>query len=49
MNQTPKEKEKELSLIILEARMTDEQLQVLISEIKIVAEYIGIKLTVKSE
>ena len=42
-------KEKELSLIVLQAEMTDEQLQVLVSEIKTVAEWIGIKLTIKSE
>lgn len=42
-------KEKESTLIFLQAEMTDEQLQVLVSEIKTVAEYIGIKLTIKSE
>jgi len=42
------QKEKELSLIVLQAEMTEEQLQVLVSEIKIVAEHIGIKLMVKS-
>jgi uncharacterized protein YejL (UPF0352 family) len=42
-------KEKELSLIVLQAEMTDDQLQVLVSEIKTVAEWIGIKLTIKSE
>ena len=42
-------KEKELSLIVLQAEITDEQLQVLVSEIKTVAEWIGIKLTIKSE
>jgi len=40
---------KESTLIFLQAEMTDEQLEVLVSEIKIVAEYIGIKLTVKTE
>jgi hypothetical protein len=40
---------KESTLIFLQAEMTDEQLEVLVSEIKRVAEYIGIKLVIKSE
>lgn len=47
MKQTPKEKE--LSLIVLQAEMTIEECEVLVSEIQKVAEYIGIKLTIKSE
>lgn len=47
MEQTTKEKE--LSLIVLQAEMTDEQIQVLVSEIRTVAEHIGIKLIIKSE
>ena len=47
MGQTTKEKE--LSLIVLQAEMTDEQIQVLVSEIRTVAEHIGIKLIIKSE
>lgn len=39
----------ELSLVVVKAKMTDEQLRVLVSEIKTVAEYIGIKLKIKSE
>jgi hypothetical protein len=46
---TMKQTGKESTLIFLQAEMTDEQLEVLVSEIKIVAEYIGIKLTVKTE
>jgi predicted metal-dependent peptidase len=40
---------KELSLILIQAKMTDEQLNVLVSEIKKVAEYIGIELTIKQQ
>lgn len=40
---------KESTLIFLQAEMTDEQLEVLVSEIQKVAEYIGIKLVIKSE
>lgn len=35
--------------LIIKAKMTDEQLEVLVSEIKKISEIIGIKLTFKSE
>ena len=35
--------------LIIQAKMTDEQLEVLVSEIKKISEIIGIKLTFKSE
>lgn len=35
--------------IIIEAQMTDEQLDILVSEIKKISEIIGIKLIFKSE
>jgi len=35
--------------LIIEAKMTDEQLEVLVSEIKKISEIIGIELTFKSE
>ena len=37
------------TILIIEAKMTDEQLEVLVSEIKKISEIIGIKLTFKSE
>jgi predicted metal-dependent peptidase len=40
---------KELSIIVVQAKMTDEQLNVLVSEIRKVAEYIGIELTIKQQ
>jgi predicted metal-dependent peptidase len=36
-------------LVSESAKMTDEQLNVLVSEIKKVAEYIGIELTIKQQ
>jgi len=41
--------EKELTLIVIKATLTDEQLNVLVSEIKTVAEYIGIELNIKQQ
>lgn len=37
------------TILIIEAKMTEEQLEVLVSEIKKISEIIGIKLTFKSE
>jgi hypothetical protein len=37
------------TILIIEAKMTDEQLEVLVSEIKKLSEIIGIQLTFKSE
>lgn len=37
------------TILIIEAKMTNEQLEVLVSEIKKISEIIGINLTFKSE
>jgi predicted metal-dependent peptidase len=37
------------TIIVIEAKMTDEQLQVFVSEIQRVSEIIGIEITVKSK
>ncbi len=43
------EEQRKLSLIVLQAEMTIEELEVIISEIQRVSEDLGIKLTVKQE
>jgi hypothetical protein len=41
--------ERKSSLIVLQADMTIEEIEVLIEEIQRVSEYIGIKLTIKQQ
>jgi hypothetical protein len=41
--------ERKSSLIVLQADMTIEEIEVLISEIQIISEYMGIKLTIKQQ